>query len=194
MHGRKDRSAAWLSGALLAAVLILVALFSVMAIRDYGRESTFSRQTLLEKGSVLIRALASGTRVGMGMQMHHAQQQTLLEAMAGQPGVLWFAVTDAQGGILTHSDPRRVGSLLYSPQEMRQLHPNTNEQWRSIDAPDPSGKMTPALEIYSLFQPLFTPGRHGMRNTPRYGSQQRAAIFIAFDASDVASTQARERR
>jgi two-component system sensor histidine kinase HydH len=77
---------------------------------------------------------------------------------------------------------------------MRQLHPNTNEQWRSIDAPDPSGKMTPALEIYSLFQPLFTPGRHGMRNTPRYGSQQRAAIFIAFDASDVASTQARERR
>lgn len=59
--------------------------------------SAAARQTLLEKGNVLIRALESGTRVGMGMRMHHAQQQTLLEEMAGQPGVLWFAVTDAQG-------------------------------------------------------------------------------------------------
>ncbi len=39
------------------------------------------------------------------MRMHHAQQQTLLEEMAGQPGVLWFAVTDAQGVIITHSNP-----------------------------------------------------------------------------------------
>ncbi len=32
---------------------------------------------------MLIRALESGTRVGMGMRMHHAQLQALLEEMAG---------------------------------------------------------------------------------------------------------------
>ncbi|NYY74424.1 hypothetical protein DMH88_05925 [Escherichia coli] len=37
------------------------------------------------KGSVLIRALESGLRVGMGMRMHHAQQQAYFEEMAGQP-------------------------------------------------------------------------------------------------------------
>ena len=46
---------------------------------------------------MLIRALESGTRVGMGMRMHHAQLQALLEEMAWQPGVLWFAVTDENG-------------------------------------------------------------------------------------------------
>ena len=38
---------------------------------------------------MLIRALESGTRVGMGMRMHHAQLQALLEEMAatGRPVV-----------------------------------------------------------------------------------------------------------
>ena len=83
----KDTVAKWLSRLLLAAILVLVGWFSIMTIRDYGRESGAARQTLLEKGSVLIRALESGTRVGMGMRMHHAQQQTLLEEMAVQPAI-----------------------------------------------------------------------------------------------------------
>ena len=123
MREHKDTVARWLSGVLPAIILILVGLFAVMVIRDYGRESDAARQTLLEKGSVLIRALESGTRVGMGMRMHHAQQQTLLEEMAGQPGVLWFAVTDAQGNVVMHSDPALVGKTLYSPAEMHTLHP-----------------------------------------------------------------------
>lgn len=97
MRHHKDTVAKWLSGILPAAMLMLVGLFAVVVIRDYGRESDAARQTLVEKGDVLIRALESGSRVGMGMRMHHRQQQTLLEEMAGQPGVLWFAVTDVQG-------------------------------------------------------------------------------------------------
>ena len=90
----------------------LVGLFAVTVIRDYGRETAAARQTLLEKGSVLIRALESGSRVGMGMRMHHAQQQALLEEMAGQPGVRWFAVTDEQGTIVMHSNSGMVGKPL----------------------------------------------------------------------------------
>lgn len=53
------------------------------------------------------------------MRMHHVQQQALLEEMAGQPGVLWFAVTDAQGIIILHSDPDKVGRALYRRMKCR---------------------------------------------------------------------------
>ena len=158
----KDTVAKWLSRLLLAAILVLVGWFSIMTIRDYGRESGAARQTLLEKGSVLIRALESGTRVGMGMRMHHAQQQTLLEEMAVQPGVLWFAVVDEHGVIITHSNSAMVGKTLYSSDVLRQLSPGEQESWRNIEIPARDGEKTPALEIYRQFQPMYGPGRHGM--------------------------------
>ena len=127
MQRSKDSLAKWLSAILPVVIVGLVGLFAVTVIRDYGRETAAARQTLLEKGSVLIRALESGSRVGMGMRMHHAQQQTLLEEMAGQPGVRWFAVTDEQGTIVMHSNSGMVGKQLYSPQEMQQLHPGDEE-------------------------------------------------------------------
>lgn len=196
---QKDNIARWLSGVLLAALLVLVGLLSVMMIRDYGRENDAARQTLLEKGSVLIRALESGTRVGMGMRMHHTQQQTLLEEMAGQPGVLWFAVTDEQGRIITHSDPSRIGETLYSPDEIRQLRPGEQESWRRIHVPKDNGESIPALEIYRQFQPLPVSGRHTAHDTPRCNpvSSRPSAqhvIFLAFDASDLVMTQTREKR
>ena len=127
MQRSKDSLAKWLSAILPVVIVGLVGLFAVTVIRDYGRETAAARQTLLEKGSVLIRALESGSRVGMGMRMHHAQQQALLEEMAGQPGVRWFAVTDEQGTIVMHSNSGMVGKQLYSPQEMQQLHPGDEE-------------------------------------------------------------------
>ncbi|VDZ81595.1 sensor protein ZraS [Salmonella bongori] len=166
MRLHKDAAATWLSWLLPIAIFILVGLFSIMVIRDYGRESAAARQTLLEKGNVLIRALESGTRVGMGMRMHHAQQQTLLEEMAGQPGVLWFAVTDAQGIIIIHSNPGMVGQPLYSASEMHQLNPGSQERWRRVEFTT-NGKLMPALEIYRQFQPLFGMRGHGMAG---YGS------------------------
>lgn len=193
----KDTAAKWLGRLLPAAILMLVGWFSVMTIRDYGRESDAARQTLLEKGSVLIRALESGTRVGMGMRMHHAQQQTLLEEMAVQPGVLWFAVVDEDGVIITHSNAGMVGKTLYAPDALRQLHPEEQERWRRIDVPNTGGEPTPALEIYRQFQPMYGPGRHGMARCA--GNDQQAhsptqTIFIAFDASDLEAAQAREWR
>ena len=108
MRLSKDSVAVGLSWLLTGLILLLVCLFSALIVRDYGRENEAARQTIQEKGSVLIRALESGTRVGMGMRMHHSQLQALLEEMAWQPGVLWFAVTDENGKIIAHSDPRRV--------------------------------------------------------------------------------------
>lgn len=143
MQRPKDTLAKWLSTILPVAILVLVGLFAVTVIRDYGRASEADRQALLEKGNVLIRALESGSRVGMGMRMHHVQQQALLEEMAGQPGVLWFAVTNAQGIIVLHSNPNMVGRPLYTPDEMKQLKPEENARWRLMD----NTGNEPALEV-----------------------------------------------
>jgi two-component system sensor histidine kinase HydH len=115
MRLSKDSVAVGLSWLLTGFILLLVCLFSALIVRDYGRENEAARQTIQEKGSVLIRALESGTRVGLGMRMHHTQLQALLEEMAWQPGVLWFAVTDENGKILAHSDPNRLAGHCTPP-------------------------------------------------------------------------------
>ena len=182
-----------LSWLLTGTMVLLVMLFSVMIVRDYGRETTAARQTIEEKGSVLIRALESGTRVGMGMRMHHAQLQALLEEMAWQPGVLWFAVTDENGKIIAHSDPQQVDNALYSPAQMRELHVSEQARWRRLNEPQP------ALEIYRQFRPLNPARGHhmGMMNRGNSALAQPTVpqvIFIAFDSRELDAAQARGQR
>ena len=179
-----------MSWLLTGTVVLLVLLFSAMIVRDYGRETAAARQNIEEKGSVLIRALASGTRVGMGMRMHHAQLQALLEEMAWQPGVLWFAVTDENGKIIAHSDPQQVDTALYSPAQMRELKVGEQERWRRLAEPQP------ALEIYRQFRPLNPARGHHMGMMKRCNSALAQpnvpqVIFIAFDSRELDAAQAR---
>ncbi|HHR3258093.1 TPA: two-component system sensor histidine kinase ZraS [Klebsiella oxytoca] len=189
MRLSKDSVAVGLSWLLTGLILLLVCLFSALIVRDYGRENEAARQTIQEKGSVLIRALESGTRVGMGMRMHHPQLQALLEEMAWQPGVLWFAVTDENGKIIAHSDPRRVGESLYPASTLRELNIGSEERWRRLEQPEP------ALEIYRQFRPL-NGGEHHMRMMMRRESadlrnQAPQVIFIAFDTRELDADHAR---
>ena len=189
MRLSKDSVAVGLSWLLTSLILLLVCLFSALIVRDYGRENEAARQTIQEKGSVLIRALESGTRVGMGMRMHHSQLQALLEEMAWQPGVLWFAVTDENGKIIAHSDPRRVGESLYPASTLRELNIGSEERWRRLEQPEP------ALEIYRQFRPLNGGGHH-MRMMMRRESadlrnQAPQVIFIAFDTRELDADHAR---
>ena len=183
---QKDSMATGISWLLSGIVLLLVCLFSALIVRDYGRESASAQQTIQEKGSVLIRALESGARVGMGMRMHHAQLQTMLEEMAWQPGVLWFAVTDEQGKIIAHSDAQQVGQPLYDARTMQTFAPGDTERWRRLTSPEP------ALEIYRQFRPLDAPSGHHMRMMMRRNVVETPqVIFIAFDARELDAEQAR---
>ncbi|BBQ85995.1 TPA: two-component system sensor histidine kinase ZraS [Kluyvera ascorbata] len=182
----RDTIATGLSWLLTGVIVLVVCLFSALIVRDYGRENAAAQQTLLEKGSVLIRALESGTRVGMGMRMHHAQLQAMLEEMAWQPGVLWFAVVDEQGKVMAHSDPEQVGKIRYTPDEMRALQAGEQTRWRRIAAPEP------ALEIYRQFRPLDPARGHHMRMmTRRESAEVPQIIFIAFDARELDAERAR---
>lgn len=189
MRLSKDSIAVGLSWLLTGLILLLVCLFSALIVRDYGRENEAARQTIQEKGSVLIRALESGTRVGMGMRMHHSQLQALLEEMAWQPGVLWFAVTDENGKIIAHSDPRRVGESLYPASTLRELNIGSEERWRRLEQPEP------ALEIYRQFRPLNGGGHHMRimmrRESADLRNQAPQVIFIAFDTRELDADHAR---
>lgn len=188
MRWSRDSVAVGLSWLLTGLILLLVCLFSALIVRDYGRENEAARQTIQEKGSVLIRALESGTRVGMGMRMHHSQLQALLEEMAWQPGVLWFAVTDESGKIIAHSDTQRVGESLYPASTLRELNIGSKERWRRLEKPEP------ALEIYRQFRPFD--GGHHMRMMMRreaagLRNQAPQVIFIAFDTRELDADHAR---
>lgn len=185
----KDSVAAGLSWLLTGVILLLVCLFSALIVRDYGRENAAAQQALEEKGRVLARALESGARAGMGMRMHHAQLQSMLEEMAWQPGVLWFAVTDEQGKVMAHSDPQRVGKTLYPPEAMRALQVGEKERWRRVDTPEP------ALELYRQFRPLDAARGHHMRMMMRRDAVETPqVIFIAFDVREIDAEQARAQR
>lgn len=192
MRLSKDSVAVGLSWLLTGLILLLVCLFSALIVRDYGRENEAARQTIQEKGSVLIRALESGARVGMGMRMHHTQLQALLEEMAWQPGVLWFAVTDEYGKIIAHSDPRRVGEELYSASAMREFNIGPEERWRRLEQPEP------ALEVYRQFRPLNGGGHHMRMMMRRESAELRTQvpqfIFIAFDTRELDANHARSLR
>lgn len=185
----KDSVAAGLSWLLTGVILLLVCLFSALIVRDYGRENAAAQQALEDKGRVLARALESGARAGMGMRMHHAQLQSMLEEMAWQPGVLWFAVTDEQGKVMAHSDPQRVGKTLYPPEAMRALQVGEKERWRRVDTPEP------ALELYRQFRPLDAARGHHMRMMMRRDAVETPqVIFIAFDVREIDAEQARAQR
>lgn len=190
---QKDSVATGLSWLLTGIVVLLVSLFSALIVRDYSRESAAAQQAIQEKGGVLIRALESGTRVGMGMRMHHAQLQAMLEDMAWQPGVQWFAVTDEQGKVIAHSDPQQVGSTLYDVNTLRTLQVSDKERRRRIETPEP------ALEIYRQFRPQDAPGSHHMRMMMRRNPTASRAdtpqvIFIAFDVREMDAELARGQR
>lgn len=98
-------------------------------------------------------------------------------------------MTDENGKIIAHSDPRRVGESLYPASTLRELNIGSEERWRRLEQPEP------ALEIYRQFRPLNGGGHH-MRMMMRRESadlrnQAPQVIFIAFDTRELDADHAR---
>ncbi|WP_246019944.1 ATP-binding protein [Limnobaculum zhutongyuii] len=189
----------------IGSVIILIAVIITVTLKDLNRGRDIEIQTLLEKSTVLIRAFESGTRTGMGMRWRHDQRQTLLEEMAYQPGILYIAITDTSGRILAHSDPDKVGSQLYTLQEMQNLHVAQTEQWRITPFADGQDKHQNAFEVYRFFKPLKRMAGHrmhmGNKRPDTYWSddiededQDRNVIFTGFDTSTLEASQAKDIR
>lgn len=154
--------------------MILITVIISMTIKDLNRGREIEIQTLLDKSTVLIRSFESGARTGMGMSWRNDQRQVLLEEMAYQPGVLYIAVTDANGKVQAHSDPTKIGSQLYSRQEVDALNADTSEQWRIITTEDELNNRQNAFEVYRLFKPLRRVEMH--RSHMNMGRSREAEI------------------
>lgn len=148
---------------IVGAVVILLTIVVVLAIKGINREKRYMSQILSEKGAALITAFEAGARAGMMRMMWSGDQvQNLLEETARQPGILYLVVTDSTGLILAHGDRAMIGQKFLDVPSMEALNPDTQEQWRLTDY----GSGQRSFEIYRYFGPLadtdFKMHRRGM--------------------------------
>jgi two-component system sensor histidine kinase HydH len=137
--------------AVVGAVVILLAVVVVLAIRNINREERYMSQILSEKGAALIKSFEAGARTGMmGMMWGGSQVQTLLEETAEQPGILYLVVTDKTGRILADNDRAEIGRRFRDGPSMKALEPGTRTRWRVTS----HWGGQEAFEVYRYFQPL----------------------------------------
>ena len=93
----------------IGAVVVLFPIFAIMTIQNIHRQDRNSTRLLLEKGAALIRSFEAGARTGMGMSWSEFQLQKLLTETAQQSDIRYLLVTDVNGTIPAHYDPRYIG-------------------------------------------------------------------------------------
>ncbi len=137
------RISPWL---VLGTVCILGLILIVLAVRNVNHEKEFMTRTLLSEANILIHSIEAGSRTGMrGMGWGRNQHQVLVQEMAQQSGVLYIALTDAQGRTIAHSDPSRLNT---SSRLVRFPDPGQSD-YRYID----DGKRV--FEVAREYQPWF---------------------------------------
>ena len=143
---------------LAAAVGILTLIIVIFAANNIQREKGLMTNSLFHKGQSLIRFVEAGMRASMisstGM-MHRpdgwiAHTQQLVEQAAVDPDILYIAVLDDEGRVLTHSDPDRVGlSLDRDLDSLRPVGPGGSFHVVSL-----AGEGRKAFEVVNLFEPF----------------------------------------
>lgn len=142
---------------ILGAVTILLVIVAILALQNINREKRYMSRILSEKGAALIKAVEAGARTGMmGMRWGDKHIQTLLEETAGQPDILYIAVTDMKGYALAHSSPEFIGKKIRDNFPVHKISPEDREYWHLAMSLD--GKT--AFEVFRFFRPLK---RHHLR-------------------------------
>ena len=93
----------------IGAVVVLFPIFAFITVQNIQRQNQNNTRLLLEKGAALIRSFEAGTRTGLGMNRSEFQLQRLLAETAQQPDILYLLVTDVDGRILAHDNPKYIG-------------------------------------------------------------------------------------
>ena len=98
---------------LAGVLLVLTPIFAVMTLDRMEKLKSHITDQQVAKGISLIRTFEAGTRTGM-MTMHWGIRriQDLLQETAFQPEVVHIMIVSADGRVLAHSDPSRVGQVL----------------------------------------------------------------------------------
>ncbi|SLM29626.1 putative Histidine kinase [Desulfamplus magnetovallimortis] len=141
-------------------VLILVPIFVLMTVNNIREQKERTIEKLTGKGIFLIRAFEAGTRTGMmSMEFGVARVQRLLTETALQPEVAYMMITKADGRILAHSNPERVGGLYENMPDISTLNEPTILQHRAIFSVKDG--IEPVFQVFKKFTPAHRRSRKG---------------------------------
>ena len=134
----------------IGAVVVLFPIFAIMTIQNVHRQDRNSTRLLLEKGAALIRSFEAGARTGMGMSWSEFQLQKLLTETAQQSDIRYLLVTDVNGTILAHDDPRYIGQKHGKGLNLQKISHLKTVQWRIVR----DSKNKKIFEVFSKFSPV----------------------------------------
>ena len=134
----------------IGAVVVLFPIFAIMTIQNVHRQDRNSTRLLLEKGAALIRSFEAGARTGMGMSWSEFQLQKLLTETAQQSDIRYLLVTDVNGTILAHDDPRYIGQKHGKGLNLKKISHLKTVQWRIVR----DSKNKKIFEVFSKFSPV----------------------------------------
>jgi two-component system, NtrC family, sensor histidine kinase HydH len=153
MKGRNKHNRFWTGvppWLFIGAVVVLFPIFAFMTLQNIHRQNRNSTRLLLEKGAALIRSFEAGTRTGMGMSWSEFQLQKLLTETAQQPDIRYLMVTDVNGTILAHDNPKYIGQNHGRGLNLKKISHLKKVQYRIVRNPD--GKKI--FEVFSKFSPV----------------------------------------
>lgn len=175
----------------IGAVSILVPIVIFMAFYSIEKQKDAMTQLLAEKGAALIRSFEAGARAGApGPGGTAPQIQSLLVETAQQTDIVYLLITDLNGYIIAHNNPRNIGRYHGRGLDLREIAATEALYYRTIEDKEQG-------EIFEVFR-YFAPSPPGFpapleRAIPddvfrRDSARQPALmIFVGLDREPVAS-------
>jgi len=175
----------------IGAVVVLFPIFAFMTIQNINRQNQNSTRLLLEKGAALIRSFEAGTRTGMSWS--EFQLQKLLTETAQQSDIRYLLVTDVNGNVLAHDNPRYIGKNHGRGLNLKKISHLKTVHWRIVRNPD--GQKI--FEVFSKFSPVeggpgMGPGHMMLHMWFQRGMNERRdippsspIIFVGLDMTSI---------
>jgi two-component system sensor histidine kinase HydH len=153
-------------------LLVLMAIFMLMAMDNIKEHEARVVEKLTAKGTFLIRAFEAGTRTGMmTMRWRAPRVQSLLSETAFLPEVSYLMIATKGGKILAHSDPEKIGTVYTEMPETDAMGDGTAVFHRKIISE--TGVKT--FEVVKV----FTPARRFHGKGPGPGAKVRMGRKMA---------------
>jgi two-component system sensor histidine kinase HydH len=173
---------------IVGAVAVLLPIIVVTTVQDIRRMRQRWTDFYLGRGAYLIGTFEAGTRTGfMGMLGRPAsgfELQRLLTETAKQPGIAYLIVTDVDGNILHHSDPKKIGGVYGTDLDLKRISEAEEEEYREIL--NPSGGAPPTFEVFRRFLPTRPRDSEDFRRRVEEFFRSRSRASRDYDRSQVA--------
>lgn len=136
---------------ILGMVLILVPIFIYITMDNINTLNQRVIEHFTGRGEALLRSLEAGTRTGVMVTRWETEKiQRLLTETALQSDIEYIMITDADGKILAHSDPGKVGKTCKQMPPLPDKNAPSQVYYREVVNDDNKR----IFEVYKRFTPI----------------------------------------